>query len=256
MSSINDDKLRLLAGLPLTFKDVSLVFSPRIKEIAQVGLDNFYKDVSLLLINKPAVEEEEAKAVLDKLSDFEYLLLITQLEPENKRVLNEAFELFTQEKILVLLDQAAIIVGDPLEKRMITKDNFYDFQTYIGFVCAMDDFMDDRIELRDDDDPNVRRIKLQMIEGRKKRDAAKKKNQNNSNKKSDLAFADLIASLPIGAPGYTIESVMNLSYYAFQDQLKRMNWYEEFNINTRAAMAGAKISKDKLTHWIKTMSFK
>lgn len=156
----------------------------------------------------------------------------------------------------MLLDQACIIVGDPLEKRMITKDNFYDFQTYIGFVCAMEDFMDDRIEIRDDDDPNVRRIKLQMIEGRKKREAAKKKSQNNSDKKSDLTFTDLIASLPIGAPGYTIESVMNLSYYAFQDQLKRMNWFEEFNINTRAAMAGAKIGKDKLSHWIKTMTFK
>ena len=49
---------------------------------------------------------------------------------------------------------------------------------------------------------------------------------------------------------------MKLSYYAFQDQLKRMGWHEEFNINTRAAMAGAKIGKDKLSHWIKTMTFK
>jgi len=35
-----------------------------------------------------------------------------------------------------------------------------------------------------------------------------------------------------------------------------MGWYEEFNINSRAAMAGAKIKKDKLTHWIKNMTFK
>jgi hypothetical protein len=35
-----------------------------------------------------------------------------------------------------------------------------------------------------------------------------------------------------------------------------MGWYEEFNINSRAAMAGAKISKEKLSHWIKNMTFK
>lgn len=254
MNLIDDDKLRLLMGLPLTFKDVSLIFSPKIKDIAAIGLSNFYKDISLLLISKPSVEDEELSKALKKLSDFEYLLFVCMAEPENKKILEQGLRLFTQESVLVVPDPGYIVIGDPKEKRVLDKDNFYEFQTYIGFACAMEDYTDDRIEFRDDDDPNVKRIKLQMLEGRKKREAAKKKQPKDN--KSNIIFADLIASLPIGAPGYTLQTVSDLSYYAFQDQLKRMGWFEEFNINTRAAMAGAKIGKDKLAHWIKTMSFK
>lgn len=254
MNLIDDDKLRLLMGLPLTFKDVSLVFSPKIKDIAAIGLSNFYKDISLLLISKPAVEDTELSKVLEKLSDFEYLLFVCAAEPENKKILEQGLHLFTQENALIVPDPGYIVFGDPKEKRILDKDNFYEFQTYVGFACAMEDYMDDRIEFRDDDDENVRRIKLQMLEGRKKREAAKKKQPKDN--KSNIIFADLVGSVPIGVSGYTLQTVSNLSYYAFQDQLKRMGWWEEFNINTRAAMAGAKISKDKLTHWIKTMSFK
>ena len=50
-------------------------------------------------------------------------------------------------------------------------------------------------------------------------------------------------------------NVWDLTYYAFQDQLKRMSWREEFDINTRASLAGAGLDKNKLSHWIKTMSF-
>jgi hypothetical protein len=50
-------------------------------------------------------------------------------------------------------------------------------------------------------------------------------------------------------------NVWDLTYYAFQDQLKRMSWREEFDINTRASLAGAKLDKNKLSHWIKSMSF-
>jgi hypothetical protein len=34
-----------------------------------------------------------------------------------------------------------------------------------------------------------------------------------------------------------------------------MSWREEFDINTRASLAGAKLDKSKLSHWIKSMTF-
>ena len=52
-----------------------------------------------------------------------------------------------------------------------------------------------------------------------------------------------------------ILNVWDLTYYAFQDQLRRMSWREEFDINTRASLAGAKLDKKKLSHWIKSMTF-
>ena len=93
-----------------------------------------------------------------------------------------------------------------------------------------------------------------MLKGRRDREEAKRKAKK-KNGETDIELSDLIASLAIGNNGYNMLNVWDLTYYAFQDQLKRMSWREEFDINTRASLAGAKLDKDKLSHWIKTMSF-
>lgn len=256
MNLTESDKLKLLYGKPLIYKDVCLVYSPTMDTVASIGLDNFYQYISLLLTSKPPAEDRESKKLLDKLSDFEYLLMVTQMEPERKQTLLHALELFTQDRGTILLNNSAIVLGDPSEKRVLDKDNFYEFQSYIGAVCAMEDYTEDRIEFREDDTPDARRIKIQLIEGRKKREIAKQKQAKNK-KDGKVQITDLIASIPIGTNGsYRLVDTQYMTYYAFQDQLKRMGWFEEFNINSRAAMAGAKISKEKLSHWIKNMTFK
>ena len=53
-----------------------------------------------------------------------------------------------------------------------------------------------------------------------------------------------------------MSNIWNITYYAFQDQLKRMGWHERFNINNRAALAGAKIDKSELKYWIKSIKSK
>ena len=256
MNLTESDKLKLLCDKPLIYKDICLVYSPTIDTIAALGFDKFYQCISLLLTSKPPAEDKETKKILDKLSDFEYLLMITQMDPEQKKVLLRALELFTNDRGTILLNNSAIVLGDPSEKRILDKDNFYEFQSYIGAVCAMEDYTDDRIEFLESDSPDARRIKMQLLEGRKKREIAKKKQAKNG-KDSKVQITDLIASIPIGTNGaYRLLDVQHMTYYAFQDQLKRMGWYEEFNINSQAAMAGAKISKEKLSHWIKNMTFK
>ena len=88
MILIDDDKLRLLCGKPLIFKDTCLVYSPILEDIISVGLSKFYKDISLLLIEKPSVEEKEVNDVLKELSD-----LRTQKEEELETLTNRWMEL-------------------------------------------------------------------------------------------------------------------------------------------------------------------
>ena len=45
-----------------------------------------------------------------------------------------------------------------------------------------------------------------------------------------------------------------MTYYMFQDQLKRMGWKEQYQLNQRAALAGAKLKKDQLQYWIRTIA--
>lgn len=257
MNLTDSDRLKLLYNIPLMYKDICLIYSPSLFNIAKIGLDKFYECISLLLISKPSLEDDnEAKQVLDKMTDFDFLIATTLMDPEQKKTLTTAFEIFTQDDIIILPQDKKIILGDIAERRVLDNDSFYEFQSYIGAVCSMDDYTSDRIEFLDSDSPQVRAIKMKMIQGRKDLEKIKKR-QKDSGGKSSVSLSDLIASIPIGTNGsYNLESTKNLTYYAFQDQLKRMGWYEEFNINSRAALAGAKIGKDKLSHWIKNMTFK
>lgn len=169
-------------------------------------------------------------------------------------MIKAAFKFFTQDNVLFLSDPPSIVLGDPQEKRILTKDNYQGFQDLVSLACAMKDTKEDTIEFRDDDDPQVRALKEKLLKGRKDREVAKQKAKKKDND-SNLELSDLVASLAIGSNSYNMLNVWDLTYYAFQDQLKRMSWREEFDINTRASLAGAKIDKNKLSHWIKSMSF-
>ena len=255
MSSTDTTTLKFMCGLPAMYKDICLVSSPSLKEIAAEGLERFYQYISIIQIQKPTGENEELMKLLSPISDFEYLILLTQMEKEASKITKAAFRFFTKEtNITFVVDPPSIVLGDPAEKRILNKDNYLGFQDLISHACAMKDFDEETIEFLDTDSPRVRALKEKMLEGRRKREEAKRKNRKSKGDKT-LELSDLVASLTIGSNSYNMTNVWDLTYYALQDQLKRMSWREEFDINTRASLAGAKIDKNKLSHWIKTMSF-
>lgn len=245
-----------MLGYPVLFGDICAVKSPLIKDIAAVGLSNFYRYISFLTIQKPSEQDEQLKEVLKPLSDFEYLVLLSQMERDTHHTIQSAFQFFTSEKATIVSSpKPMIIIGDASERRTLTNDNYYDFSRLILQACAMLDADEEEISILDTDDENVRRIKEAMLKGRRDREAAKRR-QKGDKEGSKLDFTDLLGSLTVGVKGYSLLNVGDLTYYAFQDQLKRMGWQEEFSINTRASLAGAKLDKSKLTYWMKAMTFK
>ena len=254
MNSTDDKVLKFMCGLPVMYGDICLVKSPFLKDIAAEGLSKFYQYLSFMTIKKPIMESEEIQKLLSPLSDFEYLVLLSQMEPENHKIISAAFQFFTDDKPIFLTQPTRIVLGDAAEKRVLTKDNFTGFSELVSLACAMRDPKEDIIEFLDSDTPRVRALKEKMLKGRRDREEAKKKAKSKTDEK-ELELSDLIASLTIGSNTYNMSNVWDLTYYAFQDQLKRMSWREEFDINTRASLAGAKLDKSKLSHWIKSMTF-
>ena len=254
MNSTDDKVLKFMCGLPVMYGDVCLVKSPFLKDIAAEGLSKFYQYLSFMTIKKPIMENEEIQKLLSPLSDFEYLVLLAQMEPENHKIISAAFQFFTDDKPIFLTQPTRVVLGDATEKRVLTKDNFIGFSELVSLACAMRDPKEDTIEFLDSDTPRVRALKEKMLKGRRDREEAKKKAKSKTDEK-ELELSDLIASLAIGSNTYNMSNVWDLTYYAFQDQLKRMSWREEFDINTRASLAGAKLDKNKLSHWIKSMTF-
>ena len=254
MSSTDTNILKFMCGKPAIYSDVCMVSSPFLKDIAAEGLNKFYQYISIIQLKKPNEESEEVKQLLSPLSDFEYLVLLSQMEPQSAQLIKSAIRFFTKDEATFLMDPPSIVMGDPKEKRILTNDNYLGFVDLVKLACAMKDKNENTIEFQDSDTPQVRALKEKMLKGRQDRAKAKEK-QKQKEGESSLELSDLIASLAIGGSGYNMLNVWDLTYYAFQDQLKRMSWREEFDINTRASLAGAKLDKNKLSHWIKSMSF-
>ena len=108
------------------------------------------------------------------------------------------------------------------------------------------------IILRDDDSEATRRLKLQMMRNREL--VAKAKARQNRQEASDIQFTDLVGSVALGVSGLNGVVIWDMTYYMFQDQLKRMGWKEQYQLNQRAALAGAKLKKDQLQYWIRTIA--
>jgi len=110
----------------------------------------------------------------------------------------------------------------------------------------------DEVIIYPDDSPIVKKLKLQRrksLEMRRKAKAKKAAKQG-----SDLKFSDLIGSVPLDNCNLNMANIWDITYYSFQDQLKRMGWRDQFDMNHRAALAGAKLKESQLKHWMRSIA--
>ena len=64
----------------------------------------------------------------------------------------------------------------------------------------------------------------------------------------------MVGSVALAVPGLNMINIWDLTYYSFQDQLKRMGWHEKYYNNMQAALAGAKMKNKQLEYWMKSIS--
>lgn len=254
MNLTDDEVLKFLKGSPIFIEDICAVFPPTVGAIVDEGYENFQKYVSVLTATKPTTQYDKDKELMDlmkKLSDFQYILLMANLDPQIHTLLKKGFRFFTHEDALFSLEPAQIVIGPIAEKHILSEDKFYYFQRLIRRMCFLET-EEDEIIIYDDDPEITKRLKLQQRDRREKLRRAKAKEAKKNG--TDLKFSDLIGSITLNDCGLNIINVWDISYYAFHDQLKRMGWRDQFNINQRAALAGAKIEKSQLKHWMRSIA--
>lgn len=253
MTLTDDDfRIKCLFGCPVFLDDICAVFPATLREIASLGYSKFIFYLNLLLLEKPTdIADEIIAGIVENLSNFEYLLLMTSMDKKTNENMKDAFRFFIHDSVSFSFDPPQIIVGPPEEKHILNEESFSELKKILKkmyFIDAQED-----IEEREEDNPIVARIKAQMRKNREKLAKAKKVGQRG---KTDMLFSDLIASLAISQSGLDISSIQNITYYAFHDQLKRFGWRDRFNNNHRAALAGAKLKKHELDYWIKSIDSK
>lgn len=247
MNLINDVRVKALSGLPYIFDDVCAIYPAKLKEIAAMGLPHFLELLGCLQLRRPlaAAKDPNLKELLAQITDFQFFLAQTS-NADARKMAVEAFQFFTHEPVIFLPDQLEIAIGPINERHIINEENFSRFQSLVKNLHILDH--GDDIVFKKDDTDRVRELKEKFLKSQEVINRTKK------GEDSKIDFIDLVASLPISGIGLNIENIWNITYYAFQDQLTRFGWKEQYDMNVRAAMAGAKIDKEKMKSWIRSMS--
>ena len=254
MNLTDNEVLKFLKGSPVLLDDICAVYPATLGEIVDEGYDKFQTYLSIITAEKPAVKKNDSPdmaKMLEELTDFQYLLLMASLDQQTNQLLKSAFRFFTHEEVSFSLDPAQIVVGPIEEKHLLTEEKFYELQSLLRRMYFLEQ-EGDEIIIYPDDPPATKRLKMQMRENRAKVRRAKAKQA--AREKSDLKFSDLVGSLTINNVNLGMDNVWNITYYAFHDQLKRMGWRDQFDINNRAAMAGAKLKQSQLKHWMRSIA--
>ena len=254
MNLTDSDTLKFLRGTPILLEDVCAVYPAKLGEIVDIGYDNFQQYLSILTSTKPTVaydNDNELSQLMATLTDFQYILLMATLDFKINTLIKDGFKFFTHEDILISLEPPQILVGPAQEQHVLDEAKYYDFQRLLRRMYFLET-EGDEIVIYEDDDPATKRLKEQMRKNREKVRRAKAKQAQQE--KSDLQLSDLIASLTINDCGLNMVNIWDITYYAFHDQLKRMGWRDQFNINQKAALAGAKLKKSQLKHWMRSIA--
>ena len=254
MNLTDNEVLKFQKGTPVFIEDICAVYPATLVEIIDLGYDKFQQYLSVLTATKPVGKQtdNELNQLMEQLTDFQFILFMCSIDVKMNQEVKDGFRFFTHEDITISLDPPAIYVGPIEEQRVFTETLFYDFQQLLRRMYFLE-VEGEQIIIYPDDLPATKRLKQKMRENREKvRRAKAKKNQNE--KGSDMKLSDLIGSITINDCGLNIHNIWDITYYAFHDQLKRMGWRDQFNINQKAALAGAKINKSQLKHWMRSIA--
>lgn len=215
------------------------VYPGMMDEMLEMGSDEYSKRLNLLLLTTPDIEKliAEKGSDPDKFGDLHPLVYLLRSAATSDMFLLEleaAFSTFIKEDILLLPKINAVLVGPMTEKRLITKDNYEDFQTILR--------LQNRKEVPEpppeNESPQAKKMRLL----REKRDAVKRKQQQKNGAVQDLA--DLLEIAEVFGIDYK-----NKSIYAFYGLIQRHQLREKWTQDIQMLCAGADSKKIKAKYW-------
>ena len=242
-----DEKVFL--GYPISFKDICKLYPPTVNDV--VGNDEFSNYQSLFTMSQEELDDayrNEDKTITTP-NPFTYLLINYHTEEKAKSIILRGFEKFIHEPVTIVPELEIIVIGkkeedldpdkDLINPRLITKDNFFEFQNAIRSIIGMEE-----VEPPDpNEDPRVARIKA------KSRYREKVKAKNNMGPKLGTLLA-AICCMGIGL------NPLNIGEMSYADIVWLIGIYqqkESYNTDIRALLAGADSKKVKPKYWIKNL---
>lgn len=238
------NKEQFFVGIPTQIGNICKVYPVTVREIAAIGAKNFYSYLNLFTLDKEDIDEFlQQQGVEERLTPFQFTLINANEDKQYFENLEKAFKFFLhEERITVLVDNEAIVLGEINEGRLLMEE---DFNTICAIIVEQNMVNKSSAEERmnNPSDAKAAQIIKKIKEGRRIRE---KKNSD-----SNLNFIDLVASLAAKGNGLNAINVWDLTYYAFNDQFKRMQMIEQYENARQSILAGADPKKVKIEYWLR-----
>lgn len=214
-----------------------------------MGEDNYLAHLNLLTLTSGDLVETYKKkkvSVPDDIDVFDNLMESCERDNAFLLDLEDAFFTFLREKVQVLSDLKLISVGNGLDRRIIDRDTFYDFQDILR--------VQNRIAIVDRPPENETAMQKKFRLRREEVERAKRKQKSKDAEAASMH--DLISSMCCLGIGVTLQNVGDLSIYSFHELLDRAQAKESYETDIKMLLAGADSKKVKPKYWIKNLKKK
>lgn len=243
---------------PQKFKDICYIYPPTVSEV--IDEKNFSVWINTFELDQYELDDEFSKeTVVDENGNlvkpptpFEYLLINAYNSNDFDKLIRTGFKFFIKEEVTFLYDYPAIFIGDlseelelsngkPENLRLITEDNYFDFQNMIRESVGHSkiDPPEDLSQL----DPRIARFKKKARE----RDRVKAKQEA----KKAPTLATTLASICCMGIGLTPLNIGEISYAAVSKLIETNQKHEKYDLDCRSLLMGADAKKINFEYWIR-----
>ena len=238
-NQIEDIKCQAYKCLPSQFSNICDVYPLSILEILKMGINKYNGKLGLLLLT----EVEIAQTIKEKINqdvpieEIDPLVYLIQSADNNDMFfleLESAFSTFIKEEVLILPKINSILVGNPEERRLITPENFSDFQD----ILRIQNHKEIKEPPPPDESPGQRKMRLL----REKVAAVKKKQAQKSGEGQSLL--DLLEIADV----FGIDTE-KCSLFSFYNLIRRHQAKEKWDKDIQMLCAGADSNKIKTKYW-------
>lgn len=244
---------KILLGFPINFGDICQVYPPTVNDV--VGDEDLTFVRTLLTITQEDLTDAYTKEEADVIpTPFQYLLINCYNDEETMEKVQNGFMKLIHEPIAVVPEIEMFLIGkeeddidpdiDLEEPRLLTEENFFDFQN-----CVREVFGEKPPEPPNEEelneDPRIRRYKMKIREHDKL--IAKKKSKDAPN------LGTLLTAICCMGIGLTPLNIGEISYACVHWLVAMEQQKEEYDIDIRALLAGADSKKVKPKYWIKNI---
>lgn len=249
---------RVFLGYPIDFKDICQIYPPTVNDV--VGNKDFLIYQSLFTMTQEDLEDAYSEGTSTDATHiptpFQYLLMNYYQDEEIRQKIEEGFMKFVHEPVTIVPEIEMLLIGkseDELDPdvdldnpRLLTAENFFDFQNAIRMVMG-----EDVVKLPEPEDPDLDpRIKRYKAKVRaSERMIAKKKRK----KGGSPTFGTLLAAICCMGIGLSPLNIGEMSYACVHWLISMEQQREEYDIDIRALLAGADSKKVKPKYWIKNI---